>query len=82
MTTLTTLFVVSVGSVLSVTYVPVEVEVNMPKLIARLALDLANRLLGCKHESVAWPQSGEQACLDCGARRDYTLGETPGRWRG
>lgn len=37
--------------------------------------------MACRHTHVAWPQSGWQACLDCGARRPYpAIGEPPGEW--
>lgn len=26
---------------------------------------------GCRHRHLGWPQQGEQACLDCGARWSY-----------
>jgi hypothetical protein len=35
----------------------------------------------CQHNNVTWPQSGQQKCLDCGARREYQdIGVEPGPW--
>lgn len=35
----------------------------------------------CLHSKRGFPQHGKERCLQCGAVRDYIIGEDPGPWR-